>query len=703
MRKFVFRWLLSAVAAAITALPVYALQSPAAEPAATSAQLRATDLITRLLKSYHYRKVALDDTLSAAIFGRYLEAMDPGKAYFLAGDVEELGARYRLNLDDALRKPDLAPAFEMFKRLRTRVVERSAFAVSLLARTPDFTVNESFDLDRDKAPWARSTQELDDLWRRRVKNDYLALKLAGKKDAEIRDTLERRYRSLERNTDQFKSDDVYQLFINAYTESIEPHTAYFSPRSSENFRIRMSLSLEGIGAALASDNEYTVVKRIIPGGPAARSGQLHSDDRIVGVAQGYKPMVDVIGMRLDEVVEMIRGPKGSTVRLEVLPKSAPEGPVRTIALVREEVRLEDQAARKSVIEAAGADRPYKIGVIRLPTFYTDFDARERGDGSFRSTSRDVRRQLEELRAAGVEGVVMDLRGNGGGSLAEATELTGLFIASGPVVQVRDADGEINVNNDPDPGAVYTGPMAVLVDRHSASASEIFAAAMQDYGRAIVIGEPTFGKGTVQRLMDLDRYARSGESGMGQLKFTVAQFFRINGDSTQHRGVVPDVPFAGLHDDPEDGERALENALPFASVRPAVYAVEAWATEVVPQTITRHEKRAQQDAGLRWIAEESAVREDVVKRKSVSLLESERRVQRDRLERERLARLNRYRASRAQAPLAKLEDLDENESREKEEDAIFGREGARILADALAFVHARTVAARKNSANGQHTP
>jgi carboxyl-terminal processing protease len=690
-------------AAGIAALPAWALQADPTELAATAAQLRATDLITRLLKGYHYRKVSLDDTLSSAAFDRYLEAMDPGRAYFLARDVEELGARYRLGLDDALKKPDLAPAFDMFVRLRQRVAERSAYAISLIARPPDFTVNERFELDREKVPWARSAQELDDLWRRRVKNDYLNLKLSGKKDVEIRDTLERRYRSLERNTNQFTSDDVYQLFINAYAETIEPHTAYFSRRSSENFKIRMSLSLEGIGAALQSDNEHTVVKRVIPGGPAARGGQLRPEDRIVGVAQGDKAMVDVIGMRLDEVVEMIRGPKGSTVRLEVLPKLAPEGPASTIALVREEVRLEDQAARKSLIEVDGEDRRYKIGVIRLPTFYTDFDARERGAGDFRSTSHDVRRLLEELRAEGVDGVVMDLRGNGGGSLTEVTELTGLFISSGPVVQVRDADGQLNINEDPDPGVVYAGPLAVLADRHSASASEIFTGAMQDYRRAIVIGETTFGKGTVQRLMDLDRYARSGESGMGQIKFTVAQFFRINGDSTQYRGVVPDIPFAGLHDDPGDGERALDNALPFASVRPAAYSVNSWAGDAVPHAIVRHERRAQNDAGLRWIADEAAMRQENIKRKSVSLLESERRLQRDRLERDRLARLNRYRVSRGQQALAKLDDIEDGESREKEEDAIFGREGARILADALSFVHARTIAARKNTGNGQLTP
>jgi carboxyl-terminal processing protease len=701
MRKSLFALFL--LAAGAVALPAFSLQAPSAEPAATAAQLRATDLIARLLKGYHYRKVPLDDALSTAVFDRYLKALDPGKAYFLASDVEALSARYRLVLDDALRKPDLTPAFELFGRLRTRVTERSAHAISLLAKKPDFTVNERFELDRDQAAWASSVQELDELWRQRVKNDWLNLKLAGKKEAEIRDTLERRYRSLERNTNQFKSEDIFQLFINAYTETIEPHTAYFSPRSSENFRIRMSLSLEGIGAALASDNEYTVVKRVIPGGPAARSGQLRPEDRIVGVAQGYKTMVDVIGMRLDEVVEMIRGPKGSTVRLEVIPNSAPEGPPRTVALVREEIRLEDQAARKSVFEVEGADRRYKIGVIRLPTFYTDFEARERGDGNFRSTSRDVRRLLDELRAEDVDGVVMDLRGNGGGSLSEATELTGLFIAAGPVVQVRDADGQLNVNNDPDPGMVYDGPLVVLVDRGSASASEIFAGAMQDYRRAIVVGETTYGKGTVQRLMDLDRYARGGESGMGQLKFTVAQFFRINGDSTQYRGVIPDLVFSGMQDDPDDGERALENALPFDAVRPASYVVQSWADDVVPYALARHEKRARSDAGLRWIAEEYAVRQENAKRKSVSLLESERRAQRDRQEQERLARLNRYRASRGMAALAKLEDLDEGEAREKEEEAVFGREGARILADALSFAHARTVAARRSGGSIQMTP
>ncbi|MED5228361.1 MAG: S41 family peptidase, partial [Pseudomonadota bacterium] len=426
--------------------------------------------------------------------------------------------------------------------------------------------------NRSTSPWPTDQAQLDDIWRRRVKNDYLSLKLAGQPHDDILKTLGNRYRQLSRRTKQITSTDVFETFVNAYIASVEPHTSYFSPRSTENFKIRMSLSLEGIGAVLQTENEYTVVRRVVAGGPAELSQLLNAGDRIIGVGQNKeRPLVDVIGWRLDDVVDLIRGPKNTVVRLRILPlQEGPDASGRIISIVRDTIRLEEQAAQKSVISVERDDHVYRMGVIDLPTFYVDFDGRSSGKTDYRSTTRDVARLVKELQAENTDGLIIDLRGNGGGALTEATTLTGLFIEQGPIVQVKNAKGRIEIKRDSDPTIVYRGTLAVLVDGNSASASEIFAGAIQDYGRGIVIGEPTYGKGTVQNLVDLDRYARNKDEKLGQLKFTIAQFFRINGDSTQHRGVVPDILLPTARDDAERGERGLENALPWQQVAPTRY-------------------------------------------------------------------------------------------------------------------------------------
>ena len=430
-----------------------------------------------------------------------------------------------------LRRAQVEVAFDIFKRFRSRVDERVAVALNYVDQDWTFDRDETYVFDRSEASWAKSADELDDLWRRRVKNDILTQRLAGRETADIKDTLSKRYKRVARRVQQLNANDVFQLYMSSYGRNIEPHTTYLSPRSSENFRIRMSLSLEGIGAALQTENEYTVVRRIITGGPAELDKRLKVDDRIVGVAQGDETMVDVVAWRLEDVVDLIRGKKGTTVRLEILPKgAAATGKTRVIDIVRDKVKLEEQAAKSEVIELPDSGGR-KVGVIDLPTFYMDIDARSRGEEDYRSTTRDVRRLLGELQGQGVDGVVIDLRGNSGGSLVEATELTGLFIDSGPVVKMVYSSGRVQENRDDDAGVAYDGPLAVLVDQFSASASEIFAGAIQDYRRGLIIGEPTFGKGTVQHLVPLDQYAQSGTTGLGHLKITVAKFFRVNGHST----------------------------------------------------------------------------------------------------------------------------------------------------------------------------
>jgi carboxyl-terminal processing protease len=666
----------------------------------SGSQQRATRLITHFVSNYHYKKAFLDDALSEQILNRYLENLDPARSFFTAADVAAFG-EHRQRIDDYLREATLQPTFDIFKVYRARVNERVKFAKSLLDTEFDFTTDETIELDRDKAPWPADQEALNDLWRRRVKNDVLNLKIAGKDAAGIKKTLSERYDGLDRRTQQLNAEDVYQLFVNAYTTSIEPHTAYFSPRTSENFRIRMSLSLEGIGAVLQGDDEYTVVREVVPGGPADKSGRLHPQDRVIGVGQGEAGDIrDVIGWRLDDVVDLIRGPKGSVVRLLVLPKgSGPEGPNRTVAITRNKIELEEQAAQKSILEIGSSGHNLKIGVIEVPTFYLDFEARSAGDPGYRSTTRDVRKLLTELKSERVDGIVVDLRGNGGGSLTEATELTGLFIETGPIVQVRSADGRIQIERDTDPSIEYGGPLAVLVDHYSASASEIFAGAIQDYGRGVIIGEPTFGKGTVQNLVDLSRLDRMSEENLGQLKATIAQFFRVAGASTQHRGVVPDVVYPTARFNDDEGERALDNALPWDQVKPAKFVRADSRLGPFAEAIAAHDQRIARDEGFKVLIEEAKAINEARQRKSLTLVESNRRAEQERVKREQFERENRLRIAVGLPPLPPeeskitLADVDEeaqdDAAREAEERAkepkydVGLTEAAHILADLVA--------------------
>jgi carboxyl-terminal processing protease len=658
---------------------------------ANEQQRQAALIITQVMEKFHYRKPRIDDDMSVAVYERYLESLDANRSFFSASDIKRF-ERYRKELDDSLRTGKLDPAFLIFRRFRELVEQRVTFAKELLqANNFDFDIDEVYQFDRSEADWLPDAAALDDLWRRRVKNDILSLRLAGKDEAEISETLRKRYEGISRRVVQMAPEDVFQAFINAFTLSVEPHTSYMSPRLSENFDIGMRLSLQGIGAVLRSENEFTQIQSTVPGGPAERSGELKGGDRIVGVAQGSDgEMEDVIGWRLQDVVDLIRGPKDSIVRLSILPKNqVVGGRTRQVLLVRDEIKLEDKAAKSEIIEATGGVR---LGVIEVPAFYRDFGAQAAGEEDFRSTTRDVRVLLDDLQSQKVDGIIIDLRRNGGGSLSEATELTGLFIEKGPVVQVKDSSGRIEVERDPDPEQVYAGPLAVLVDRNSASASEIFAGAIQDYNRGLILGEPTFGKGTVQTLVDLGRFLRS-RADIGRLRLTMAQFFRVQGGSTQHRGVMPDIVYPTAKGAADHGERALDNALPWASIK----AAEHQYLGATPLTGLRDasQERIAGNPGFKFLLEEEDDMIELDKKTTVSLNESVRRAEWDRREQERLDRRNRLRAFRNLPPLASLdEDEDEDVTAEGDKDPegiqrIMLEESANILADHIIAMRPRT--------------
>ncbi len=624
----------------------------------------------------HYARAPLDDRMSAQIFDLYLEALDGARSYLRASDIAEF-ERLRLKLDDSIKTGALDPAFAMFARFRERNRERMTYAIGLLDKEPDFTLNESFDFDRERAPWPTSEAEVNELWRLRVKNDALSLELTGKNWTESADLLRKRYERVVKRIDQISADDVFETFMNAYARAYDPHSSYFSPRNSEEYRIAMSLSYEGIGASLQLVDDYVTVLSILPGGPAAQSDQLSANDRITAVGQGKDgALTDVIGWRLDDVVQLIRGPVGTVVRLQVLPaNAAPGGTERMIEFTRNKVTLEAQAARKEIRKIKRDGQEVNIGVITVPSFYQDYNARAAGDRNYRSTTRDVRKLIDELRTEKIHGLVIDLRGNGGGSLPEATGLTGLFIKGGPVVQLRETDGSVEVLDDPEPDVAYSGPLAVLVDRFSASASEIFAAAIQDYGRGVVIGQQTYGKGTVQNLIPLDRFALGPRPEFGQLTVTIGKFYRVTGDSTQNRGVTPDILLPSLISTEEVGESTRTSALPWDRIPGLQFSGTEHLSPAVALLSRSHEQRSGTDPDFRSLLGDVAAVDQLRQQKTVSLNLNVRKAEREKLDHERLARENARRAARGLKPVASVEDLDSGEG----VDVILG-EASEIVAD-----------------------
>jgi carboxyl-terminal processing protease len=599
--------------------------APLPELKPTRQEAEAASLAGEVLTRYHYKALPLDSAMSAKIFDQYLKALDPERLFFVQADIDQLAAK-RAKLGEGILKQDLSAPFAIFNLYRERAAERFGFARSLLKKGFEFDQYESYQYARDKEPWPKTEAEMRELWRKRVKNDWLRLKLAGKDDKSIVEILDRRYGNFLKRMGQVKSADAFQTYMNAYATAIDPHTNYLAPRAAEEFDIAMRLSLVGIGALLAEVEEYATIRELVPGGPAILSGELKPGDRIVGVAQGETgAMIDVFGWRLDDVVALIRGAADTVVVLEILPADAvPDDKHKLVPLVRKTISLEQQAAKAAVHSIVDGKVTRRVGVITLPSFYEDVAARQKGIQDYRSASRDVARLLEGLKKEKVDAVLIDLRNNGGGSLSTAVELTGLFIDKGPVVQHRDAGGQLGVENDPKPGVAWDGPLGVLINRGSASASEIFAGAIQDYGRGVIIGEPSFGKGSVQTVVDLDQLAKSTKPQFGEVKMTVAQFFRVTGGATQLRGVTPDILFPSVADEESFGESSFDNALPWTQIRPVNYVRAGDLKGLLPVLLSLHGARVKADKDFQYLQEDIAEAKLRRKKNQISLNEAERR-------------------------------------------------------------------------------
>lgn len=657
---------------------VYQPVSPTVE------QARANILIARQLQFTHFRDLSINDSLSGDVFDAYLDYLDGQRVYLTQKDIDKFSA-IRLGLGSALKTGQLQPGFDIYNLVQQRIIERLEFALDLIDNgidKLDFSADERILLDRSDADWAADREALDDMWVKRIKNAVLAQRLNDSDDESIKEALQRRYEGQLKRAYQARSEDAFQAYMNAFAGMWDPHTSYFSPRTSENFNINMSLSLEGIGAVLQSDNEYTKVVRLVPGGPASKQGQLEPADRIVSVKQDdeEKP-VNVIGWRLDEVVDLIRGPRESTVTLEVIPADAPDETVtETIAIERDKVKLEEQSASKEVIEFERNNDTYRIGVIDIPTFYADFKAMQDGDPNYKSTTRDVRKLIDELKADGVDGVVMDLRNNGGGALHEANDLVGLFIEEGPTVQIRNSNNDVQVLNDEDPSVAYDGPMVVLVNRMSASASEIFAGAIQDYGRGLVVGSQTFGKGTVQAVRPLNH---------GQLKITQSKFYRVSGGSTQHKGVIPDIEIPSRVDKTRIGEDALDHALPWDQIEAVPHARYFDFSGIIDELRKRHDTRFEENPEFSLLQKEIEFLKQQREQEYVSLNLEKRKAYQSQIENTRLTIANARRDIRGEEAFESLDALDdwqdeqaaEPDSADDELDFII-REGGNIMADML---------------------
>ncbi len=633
----------------------------------------ASKRITARFTRAHYKKVTIDDALSGEVFDRFIKQLDYARNVFLATDIDAL-QKYRLEFDSVLTRGKLDIAYDIYNLNMKRRLERYEYAISLLdvegEKAPfNFAKDEVYSFDREDAPWPANPAELDELWRLKVKSDVLNLTLTKKKWPKIKEVLTKRYNYAIKRLKQSESEDVFQLVMNSFARVVEPHTSYLSPRNAERFQVDMNLSLEGIGAELRSIEDYTVIHRIVTGGPADKSKQLKSKDRIVGVAQGDKEFEDVIGWRLDDVVELIKGAKGTTVRLQVLSgESDDEANIKVVSIVRDIIKLEDRAAKSEVYLADPdvADSK-KLGVITIPSFYNNL-------------SKDVKKEIAKLKEQDVQGIIVDLRGNGGGSLTEATLLTGLFIDKGPVVQIRDGANRIQVNSDRDGISFFDGPLTVMVDRYSASASEIFSAAIQDYGRGVIIGEHTFGKGTVQQHRGLGRVYDLYEKPLGSIQYTIAKFYRINGGSTQHRGVLPDIAFPTAIDPEDWGESKEENALPWDHIQQAKYKPLHELKKDIAYLTSLYQQRIKDNPDFNYLLEDISVYQAEKDDKTISLNLATRKAEREERKTKRLIRVNEQLATLGKEKITDLDDL----SDELDELDPFLDEAARITFDFISL-------------------
>ncbi|MFD2571118.1 carboxy terminal-processing peptidase [Spirosoma soli] len=646
-------------------------------------QEKVETLVAKLLTTYHYRKVRLNDSLSSVVWDNYLKEVDNNKTYLLASDVAAF-EKYRYQIDDALVNGDLTAAYDLYNVFRKRQQERSQFIKDQLKKPFVFTTDESLNMDREKAAWPKSVEEQNDLWRKILKNQALELKLSSRSDSAVAALMTQRYNNLDKAYNRIKSADVFQFYMNSFAEALDPHTNYLSPTNADRFNQEMSQSLEGIGAMLQEDGDYIKITNVLPGGPAFKSNLLKVNDKIAGVAQGDNgQMVNTMNWQVDEVVKLIKGPKGTVVRLQVVSPDAIAGaPPKEIRLVREKIKLEEQRAKKEVIEITDNGKPFKIGVINVPMFYRDFEGARKREEGFSSTTSDVKKFVEELKGEKVDGIVIDLRDNGGGSLTEAINLTGLFIPKGPVVQVRESTGETEVYTDPDPSVTYDGPMAVLVNRFSASASEIFAAAIQDYKRGIIIGGQTFGKGTVQTLIDLNQWLPKEPEKVGQVKMTIQKFYRINGSSTQHKGVTPDIQLPEAFSAEEYGESSQASALPWDQINSTRYDVSHGIDDkVLSRLRDRFDQRLKSDPELKQLAQDLADFKKAKENKVVSLQESKRRKEREEAERKRAAA---NKVSQITSPVDETGTPSPNAPKKKKD--LYLNEAGMVLADYILAVN-----------------
>ena len=650
-----------------------------------------SQLVKKFFENSHYSEIRINDEVSSKILESYIDSMDGNKSYFLLSDIEYFN-NLSNQIDDMIGSQSLQPVFDMYEVYRTRAKERMTYALQQLELKKDFTIDENFLFDRSNSTWANSINELNEIWRKRVKNDALNLKLTGKEWSEIQELLNKRYSRFLKQMDQLNNDDVFESFMNAFTHSLDPHSSYMSPRNSEEYQIQMSLSYYGIGATLQIEDDYVLIVNLIPGGPAAIDGKLKPKDKITAVGQGVDgKLIDVIGWRIGDVVELIRGPENTVVKLQILSSGAiPGASEKIINITRNQVKLEDQAAKSNIISVPRENTEWNIGVITIPSFYRDFKSMMDGNRDYASTTKDVKRIIKELKEKNIDALILDLRSNGGGHLTEATALSGLFIENGPIVQLRNANGRISRLDDPDPSRrlAYDGPLIVLVNRFSASASEIFAAAIQDYGRGIIVGQQTFGKGTVQNLYPLNRYIKKPkDKEFGQLTMTIGKYYRVTGESTQHRGVMPDIELPSHIDLQLVGESTRKTALPWDTIRTAKFKLYNPALEnAIPSLSKKSISRSKTNDDLRFLIEEIEKLKNFRAKKTISLNLEQREQERnteiqDQLKRgnERISALNLELGIEAPDFIKSLEELEQLDLPEVD---INLNEAAEIAADLI---------------------
>lgn len=655
---------------------------------------RASRYIARIFSELHYLKPSIrrNDELSGQILNKYIDILDGNKSYFLAQDVKDF-QRFQNMIDDNIISGHLKPAYDIYQVFQNRWIDRYDYALSLLETPFDFEKDETYRYDREDVEWISDEKELNELWRKRVKADALSLVLAEKSWEETKEVLTKRYNMAKRRMSQNKSEDIFEYFMNAFALTIEPHATYFSPREAENFDIEMKLSLEGIGAVLQVDDVYTKVNKLVTGAPADKSKQIKVGDRIIGVGQGDNAVEDVIGWRLDDVVDLIRGEAGTEVKLQILPKEEViAGETKTVSLIREQVKLEELSAKSKVIEIDNNNQQYKFGVIEIPKFYVDWDAKyNKRLPDYKSTSKDVAKFIESFKKEGVDGLVIDLRNNGGGALDEAVDLTGLFIDRGPVVQQKDSRNRVHVFPDSDPGVVYDGPLAVLVNGASASASEIFAGAIQDYGRGVIVGEQTFGKGTVQTLRDLNHFRGLLDTQLGQIKLTTSKFYRVSGETTQHRGVVPDISYPSRFSREDFGESSYDNALAWDTIKQANYKPVNEVNEFVSVLDQRHKMRRESSKEFAYLEEDIAEYQARKNDDTISLNMKKRKAEIDERKAKKLARINQRLKDKGLKPVDTLKDFDESVF---EDDDYKLEETGNILVDYIALKRSKKLAENK---------